>query len=131
METTVFYIIVTLLLLEIFEASWQKGKDLHELILNFLTIYKKSLFFFIALHPTLYYVIFTAITFNNFSLFMSVILIVKFLDIALKITLLDRLANKKELGFFEIMLKENIPIPAYFKYFGTLVYPALLFFALS
>lgn len=131
METTAIYFSTVLLLLELFEMSWQRGKNLYELISSLLMIYKKSLFFFIALHPTFYYVIFISITLNVFSLPVILILLLKFSDMALKITLLDRIKNKKDLGFLKDTMKENIDIPPYFRFLGAILYPPLLFFALQ
>ena len=79
-----FYPIVTLLLLEIFEGSWQKGKNFNEYLSNLLSIYKKGVIVFIALHPGFYYVLFIAISHNNFSFLISLVLMLKALDITMK-----------------------------------------------
>ena len=126
-----FYPIVTLLLLEIFEGSWQKGKNFNEYLSNLLSVYKKGVIVFIAMHPGFYYVIFIAISRNNFSFLISLVLMLKALDIAMKISILQKLEEKKDIGFFKAALGENLTIPPYIKCLGAFAYPTLVYFAFS
>lgn len=124
-----FFII--LVILEIFEISWQKGKNFRDYISSLFSFYKKGVIFFILLHPTLYFVIFAQITLQNYSFLASSLVIIKFLDLSFKISLMDKIYNNKNLGSFEPLLKGNYNIPAGFKFIGIIIYPTLFLFAFS
>lgn len=123
--------LIVLIFLEIFEISWQKGQHFRDYISNLFSFYKKGVIFFILLHPTLYFVIFAVMSLQNDSILASVLVIIKVIDIGFKISLMDKIYNQKDLGSFELLLKENYKIPSGMKYLGIVLYPTLFFFAFS
>jgi hypothetical protein len=126
-EVKLFLLI--LIFLELFEFSWQKGTNFQEYVKNLFSFYNRGVILFILLHPTLYFVIFVQMYFDNFSLLATSITLIKVLDIGTKISFMDKLYNKKKLGDFEVLLKENYAIPLPFKMLGLILYPTLFFFA--
>ena len=123
--------LIILIFLEIFEISWQKGKNFRDYIGNLFSFYKKSVIFFILLHPTLYFVAFAQISLQNYSTLASILVLIKVFDIGFKISLMDKIYNNKDLGSFEPLLKANYNIPIGMKFLGIVLYPTLFFFAFS
>lgn len=123
--------LIVLVILEIFEISWQRGKNFRDYVSSLFAFYKKGVIFFILLHPTLYFVIFAQIALQNYSLLASSLVIIKFLDLSFKISLMDKIYNNKDLGNFEPLLKGNYNIPTGFKFIGIIIYPTLFLFAFS
>ncbi|WP_458699957.1 hypothetical protein ACKGJI_09015 [Sulfurospirillum sp. 1307] len=120
-----------LIFLEFFEFYWQKGNDFRDYVKNLFFFYNKGVIFFILLHPSLYFVIFAQLYFNQYSLLASSIIVIKVLDITTKISLMDKLYKNRDLGNFKEMFKVNYAIPLPFKLIGVVLYPTLFFFAFS
>jgi len=116
--------------LEFFEASWQRGDTFNKYLKNLSIIYKKNIILFFSLHPTLYYVIFIKIFLNKSGFLINFIIFLKLTDLVFKIKLLDKMKKNEDLGIFSVLLKEDFDIPIYMKYFGVLLYPTLLYFAI-
>jgi len=127
-ESAVSFFIM-LVFLEIFEIIWQKGHNFREYIKSLFGFYKQSVLLFIVLHPTLYFVIFSQIALSNYSFLASALTLIKVFDLGFKISLLDKIYNKKELGSFEPILKENYQISWGIKLSGLIIYSCLFFFA--
>jgi hypothetical protein len=117
--------LIMLIFLEIFEFMWQRGDNFQEYVANLFYFYKKNLILFFLLHPTVYFVIFAQLTFSNYSFFATALTLVKVFDLSFKITLLDKIYNKKELGAFAPLLKLNYPISRLLKASGVIIYPCL------
>ena len=79
--------------LEFFESKWQKSDTLYGLLNNNFQIFQKNIFLYFLLHLTFFYTIFVSFYLNNFSFWMSSILIIKFLDISFKLSLMKKLSN--------------------------------------
>jgi hypothetical protein len=122
---------IVLIFLEIFEISWQKGKNFRDYIDNLFFFYKKSIFVFILLHPTLYFVMFAQMTLQNYSLLASLLVLIKVFDIGFKISLMDKIYKQKDLGAFKPLLEANYPLSKGIKGAGLIIYPTLFFFAFS
>lgn len=114
------YLFLFFIFLELFEASWQKSNTLHGLILYNFTIYKKNIFLYFLLHATFFYTIFISIYLNNFTFWMSSILVIKFLDIVFKISLMKKLSEGLSLS--EI-IPADINMTFIFRYIGVIIYP--------
>jgi hypothetical protein len=54
--------------------------------------------------------------------------LIKFFDICLKISIMDKLYNKKNIGILTQILKENPSISIMLKSTGLLLYPSLFIF---
>ena len=125
--TTFIILLIIFILLEIFESTWQKSETLFGLIYNNYYMYKKNIFFYFSLHSTFFYTMFLALYLNNFSLWMSSILVIKFLDIALKLSLFKKMEEGKELT--ELM-PMDMKMTNTFRYFNVLIYPLSFIFAI-
>ena len=113
---------------EIFESNWQKSDSMYGLISNNFTMYQKSIFLYFTLHLSFFYTIFVSIYLNNFSFWMSSILVIKFLDIAFKLNMMQKLSNG--LAIEEVM-PINIKMTPIFRYMNVLMYPLSFIFAVG
>lgn len=122
--------LITLLILfmavELFESNWQKHDTLYGLIYNNFLIYQKNIFFYFILHASFFYAIFLTIYLNKFDLWMLSIIGVKFLDVAFKLNMMQKLSQGVDIN--EIM-PINIKMTPLFRYFNVIAYPAT--FAIS
>ncbi|APW66451.1 hypothetical protein LPB137_11595 [Poseidonibacter parvus] len=116
------------IVLELFESTWQKSPTLHGLVLNNFHIYKKNIFLYFILHPTFIFTIFVSLYLNNFGLWMSSILIIKFLDISFKLNLMKKLSSGLDIS--EI-ITFNVNMTPLFRYMNVLIYPVSFIFAVG
>jgi len=123
--------LIILIFLELFEIYWQKGKNFRDYISNLFSFYRRGIIFFILLHPTLYFIFFAQISLNNYSTTSLILIMIKTIDVGYKISLMDKIYNNKDLGSFEILLKENYNIPTGIKFLGIILYPILFFLSFS
>lgn len=114
--------------LEFFESSWQKSDTLFGLVNNNFNIYKKNIFLYFVLHTTFFYTIFLSFYFNNFGFWMSSIFIVKFADIAFKLSIMKKLSHGITI---ENIIPMNINMTPLFRYFNVLIYPLTFLFAIK
>lgn len=113
---------------EIFESNWQKSDSMYGLISNNFAMYQKSIFLYFTLHLSFFYTIFVSIYLNNFSFWMNSILVIKFLDIAFKLNMMQKLS--KGLPVEEVM-PMNIKMTPLFRYMNVLIYPLSFVFAVG
>jgi hypothetical protein len=114
--------------LEFFESNWQKSDTLYGLIKNNFSIFQKNIFLYFLLHLTFFYTIFLSFYLNNFSFWMSSILIIKFLDISFKLTLMQKLSSGKEI---EEIMPMDVKMTIVFRYMNVLIYPLSFLFAVG
>lgn len=119
---------IVFVVFEIFESTWQKSNTLHGVILNNYKLYSKSIFLFFIFHISFYYSIAISIYLNNFNFWMSSIIIVKFLDIAFKLTMMKKLGEG--INIVEIM-PINVKMSLIFRYFNVIIYPLSFLFAIG
>ncbi len=122
---TLFFLFIAF---ELFESNWQKADTLHGVILNNFKLYSKSIFLFFICHMSFYYSIYLSITLNNFGFWMSSIIIIKFLDIAFKLSMMKKLSQG--IDIMEIM-PINIKMTLVFRYFNVIIYPITFLFAME
>ncbi|WP_024954274.1 hypothetical protein [Sulfurospirillum arcachonense] len=131
MSQNIQLFLIILIFLEIFELFWQRGKNFRDYVGNLFYFYKKGVIFFILLHPSLYFVIFAQMSFQNYSFLSSLLILIKFLDISFKMSLMDKIYKKKDLGAFAPLLKANYPLSIGIKGAGLIIYPTIFFFAFN
>lgn len=119
-------LLIIFIALEIFESTWQKSDTLYGLIVNNFAMYQKSLFTYFILHTTFFYSIYLAISLNNFSFWMSSILVLKFLDISFKLSMMKKLSNGESIN--EVM-PMDVKMTPLFRYMNVLIYPISFVFA--
>jgi hypothetical protein len=112
--------------LEFFESSWQKSDTLYGLIKNNFSIFQKNIFLYFLLHLTFFYTIYLSFFLNNFTFWMSSILIIKFFDISFKLTLMQKLSSGKEI---EEIMPIDVKMTIVFRYMNVLIYPLSFLFA--
>lgn len=113
---------------EFFESNWQKSDSMYGLIANNYKIYQKNIFLYFTLHLSFFYTIFVSLYLNNFSFWMSSILIIKFLDIAFKLNMMKKISN----GFsIEEVMPINVKMTIIFRYMNVLIYPISFIFAVG
>ena len=125
---TILSLFLIFIALEFFESTWQKSDTLYGLIYNNFSIFNKNIILYFLLHTTFFYTIFLSFYLNNFTFWMSSILVIKFLDISFKLTLMQKLSSGKELN--EI-IPININMNLVFRYMNVLIYPLTFLFAVA
>ena len=125
---TILSLFLIFIALEFFESTWQKSDTLYGLIYNNFSIFNKNIILYFLLHTTFFYTILVSFYLNNFNFWMSSILVIKFLDISFKLTLMQKLSNGKELN--EI-IPMNINMNLVFRYMNVLIYPLTFLFAIG
>ena len=113
--------------LELFEVNWQKADSLFGLLRNNYKIYEKNIFLYFIMNPTFFYVLYLAVSLNNFSFWMNSIIVMKFLDISFRLYILNAIYNDKDIKHI-IPLDINMSI--YLRYMNLIIYLPMLFFAL-
>ena len=118
-------LLIIFIFLELFESRWQKADTLHGLILNNFYVFKKNIFMYFSMHVTFFYTIFLCFYLNNFGFWMSSILIIKFLDITFKLSMMKKLLNGATL---EEVMPMNIQMSNVFRYMNVIIYPISFIF---
>lgn len=113
---------------ELFESNWQKANDMHGLIANNFAMYQKNIFLYFTLHLSFFYALALALYLNNFSFWMSSILVIKFIDIAFKLTMMQKISNGIPI---EEVMPINTKMTPLFRYMNVLIYPLSFVFATS
>jgi hypothetical protein len=121
-------LLLIFIFLEFFESTWQKSDTLFGLVMNNFNIFRKNIFFYFTLHATFFYTIFLSFYFNNFGFWMSSIFIVKFADIAFKLSIMKKLSYGISI---ESIIPMNIKMTPLFRYFNVIIYPLTFLFAIK
>ncbi|PKN15028.1 MAG: hypothetical protein CVU67_02585 [Deltaproteobacteria bacterium HGW-Deltaproteobacteria-24] len=114
--------------LELFEANWQKSESLYGVIYNNFLVYQKSLFTFFILNPTFFYVVFLTIYLNTDSFLMYAMMIIKFVDVAFKITMMKKLSQGQKM---EEIMPVNVKMGFVYRYMNVVIYPLTFLFAIN
>ena len=125
---TILLLFLIFVALEFFESTWQKSDTLYGLINNNFSIFNKNIILYFLLHTTFFYTIFLSFYLNNFTFWMSSILVIKFLDISFKLTLMQKLSSGKEINE---LIPMNINMNLVFRYMNVLIYPLTFLFAVA
>ena len=125
---TILLLFLIFVALEFFESTWQKSDTLYGLINNNFSIFNKNIILYFLLHTTFFYTIFLSFYLNNFTFWMSSILVIKFLDISFKLTLMQKLSSGKEINE---LIPMNINMNLVFRYMNLVIYPLTFLFAVA
>lgn len=131
MESPIYTLLLGLIFFELFEISWQQGRTIHAYLYNLVRLYQKSVLLFIIFHPSFYYVIFCALLWNHNALLTGVLTGTKLLDLCIKLVLVERISNGKELGFYAPLTSVDQPFPWFLKLLPALFYGGLFFGAFA
>ena len=122
----ILFLFLIFIALEFFESKWQKSDTLYGLLNNNFLVFQKNIFLYFLLHLTFFYTIFVSFYLNNFSFWMSSILIIKFLDISFKLSLMKKLSNGTNI---EEIIPFNMTMIPILRYMGVIIYPLSFLFA--
>jgi hypothetical protein len=125
---TVWSLVLVMALLEIFEVQWQKAESLMGMLLRMHKRYKKSILWFLVLHPTFYFTIWLALV-TDYSVAIMSVLFIKTFDISTKILLMQQVFEKRKLSQ-ELTMVLLTPLHPLLPYIGLSVYPPLVYIAL-
>ena len=127
---TLMPLILILIILELFEAWWQRSDTMVGVLALGYHYYQKSIFLFFLMHPSFYYALFVILITQVLNGWMVTILLLKSVDLFFKITMMQNIFVKGEvdeiLGSF---LEE--PLSPWIFLTGVSLYPFLLFYALT
>jgi len=119
-----------LVILELFEAMIQCADTLGGVIERLYIWYRKSIFLFFLIHPTFYFILFVVIATDILNFYMVVIIAMKVFDLFYKLELIKAIFIRQKVPS-ELAAMLQWRIPAWFYLTGVMLYPPLLFLALS
>jgi len=125
--STVYFLIIIFIALELFESNWQKADKFYGVIENNYKAYKKSIFFFFLLNPTFIFSIYLAISLNHYTFLMNLIIIMKFVDISFRLNLCKKIDNNEDLSS---IIPYNLEYNVVYRYINVLIYPMTFFLSL-
>jgi len=127
---TVLLLTFMLFVAELLEAYIQKAPTLLG-VLERLNLYcQKSIFLFFAVHPGFYFVLFAVMVTGILNLSMIVLVAMKVFDIFYKLELLKKVFQERLVSeAFAQMLMWRIP--SWYFLLGPVLYPSVLFYALT
>ena len=123
---TILSLFLIFIALEFFESTWQKSDTLYGLIYNNFSIFNKNIILYFLLHTTFFFTILVSFYLNNFNFWMSSILVIKFLDISFKLSLMKKLSNGTNI---EEIIPFNMTMVPILRYMGVIIYPLSFLFA--
>jgi len=123
-------IMVIMILLEIFEANWQRAETIEGILYKSYSLYKKSIFLFFLMHPTFYFVLFISLYTDVLNFGIIAILTLKVLDFMFKLDIINKYFIKDNLDY---PLKELLKLETNPWYFvmGLSLYVPTLFYSLT
>jgi len=127
---TLIALILILIILELFEAWWQRSDTMMGVLAEGYRYYQKSIFLFFLMHPSFYYILFVILFTQVLNGWMVTILLFKSVDLFFKITMMQNIFVQDEVD--EVMgsiLYE--PLSPWLFLTGVSLYPFLLFYALT
>ena len=119
-----------LIFFELFEIAWQYSDTLYQILEKAYRYYSKSIFVFLLMHPSFYFILFVVLATGRLNVSMIIILTLKIFDMFTKIELVRKLFIEQKLSVeMESLLRKRI-----YKIFflsGILIYVPLLYIALN
>lgn len=126
--TTYLLLIFIFIFLEFFESNWQKAPTLYGVMYNNFSMYKKNILLYFLINPTFIYSLFLSYYLNIFNFWMSSIIVIKFLDIAFRLHIINKLNQGEELYMY---IPTDIQMNNLFRYLNVLIYPMSFIFSLN
>ncbi len=112
--------------LEIFESTWQKADTFYGVIKNNYKVYQKSLLLYFLANPTFVYVLFLSFYLNNFTFWLSTIVVIKFADISFRLYLLQIIDKDESIS---TIVLADMDMNNYLRYMNVVIYPLGFLFA--
>lgn len=129
MENALLFTII-LLFAELFEAYVQRAQTLLGVLEKLYAYYQKSIFLFFLIQPGFYFIMFIVLLTGVLNVTMVFLLAIKIFDIFYKIELIKKVFIEREVSQ-EIAQMLEWKMPSMFFLMGAVLYPPLLFYALT
>lgn len=126
MELTLF---VLLIIFEVLEANTQKGSSLIEILKYGYSIYKYNIFIYLSMNFTFFYALFISIYLNDFNFWLASIVVLKFLDISIKLYLFQKI-EREGFSALENFIPTDIKFTTSLKYSNLMIYSSMGLFGL-
>ena len=122
---TLIFLFSLFIALELFESNWQKSDTLYGLLNKNYLVYKKNIFLYFIMNPTFLFSLYLAIILNNFGFWMSSIIVLKFLDISMRLNIMNKIDKNEDIT---TLVPMDIDMNIYLRYMNLIIYiPALIF----
>jgi hypothetical protein len=126
----VWVYILFLIFFELFEIAWQYSDTLYQILEKAYRYYSKSIFVFLLMHPSFYFILFVVLATGRLNVSMIIIFTLKIFDMFTKIELVRKLFIEQKISVeMESLLHKRIY--KIFFLFGILIYVPLLYIALN
>ena len=123
-------LILLSIVLELFEANWQRSTTLMGSLAKSYYFYHKSIFLLLFMHIGYLYTLYVSLAFDILNWPIFFILMLKSMDIFMKIHLVQKVFVRQEVDDgFTLMLES--PTPWWYYLIGVLTYPWLLYMAMG
>ncbi len=119
-----------LVLAELFEVYIQRAETLIGVLSNLYHYYRKSIFLFFLVQPGFYVLLFIVLVTGVLNASMIFLLALKVFDIFYKIELIKKVFIEKKVSV-EVGQMLEWKMPPYFFLMGVMMYPPLLYYALT
>jgi len=124
-----FGYILLFVLFELYEAKWQKARTFEDMIQINHKLYIRSPFQYFFFHSSFIYSIYLMQSTANYNFWMVSIVMMKFVDIAFKLYLIDKI-SKNRYDEATKLLPVNMNMTPTMRYSNSLLYPLTFIFAL-
>lgn len=122
-----FIILLTFFIaFELFESNWQKSNTFYALLKKNYLIYEKSIPLYILIHPAFFFTLYLSVVHNLFDIWIISIVIMKFAEIAFKLTLMEKISNDESI---QSMIPTDIKITPLLRYMNVIIYPSAFCFS--
>ena len=129
MENALLFTII-LIFAELFEAYVQRAQTLLGVLEKLYAYYQKSIFLFFLIQPGFYFILFVVLLTGVLNVTMVFLLAIKIFDLFYKIELIKKVFIEREVSQ-EIAQMLEWKMPSMFFLMGAVLYPLLLFYALT
>ena len=119
-----------LIILELFEAYMQRASTLYGVMEKLYGWYSKSIFLFFLIHLAFYFTLFVVIATDRLNIYMILLLAFKVFDLFYKLELIKKIFIQQKVPQ-DLAAMLEWKIPSWFFLMGVVLYPPLLFYALS
>jgi hypothetical protein len=123
--------VVSLMIFEYVEISWQKGETLKELLAyNYITYQYGSIYYFTK-HTAFLFIVFTIVYTNMINSYTITLLFMKFLDIGFKLYVVGEINNKGEVFIAQLFNNQDYPLSNTIRYSNMFIYPSIMYLGLT
>jgi len=129
LQGMVFEYLLLYVIFEAYEIAWQKAQTLLGVLAKMFHYYKKNVWLFFIMQPTFYFALLFMLLLD-FNIYSVILFSLKGSDVLTKIILMKKVFIDKRVER-EISDLIVAPIPQFMLYLGMLLYPVLIFLALS